>query len=190
MVVMVGRALSALSALALVACATAPAKDTRINTPLHARQFNSIASQYLPRPTTVRIVELDDGSERMAVTADFYGGKYGAVSFFRGQVPAYVARVDKFLEWEAIARERGDALTKDIGRAPSPSAGPAAELSFAFHSGNARAHFLVITFCVLGGCLPDQAIALDPEGARELRALLLRFETGQLKHTPVDQVYK
>lgn len=174
----------------LGACASAPTKETRISTRLEGLEFNSVASQYRTRPTVVKIFEYGDRPDTLLVSVDLYGNRTGWASFFKGLAPAYIAHIDKFLEWEALARERGDALTREIGRAPSPSGGTKADLLFSFHSGNERSHFLTITFCMSMTCATGSGLTLDVAGAKELRALLLRFDAGELKHIPVDQVYK
>lgn len=176
-------------ALTLVACTTLE-QSNRISTRLVGMEFNSIASQHLNRPTFVTIERMSDKATVLRVTMSMYGSKDSYLTFLQGQSAAYVAHIDKFLGWEALAKSRGDALTKDIGRAPAWSNGPSGDLKFVFHSGNAAAHFLAISFCAMGTCLDDQAVYLDAASVQELRRLLLALDGGSLGKASVDSVYK
>lgn len=180
---------SLIVALALVACTTLE-QSNRISTRLVGKEFNSVASRYLDRPTFVAVEHLSDKTTVLRVTMSIYGAKESNLSFIQGKSAAYVVHIDKFLEWEALAKSRGDALTKDIGRAPAWANGLSGDLKFAFHSGNAAAHFLTISFCALGTCLDDQAVYLDAASARELRRLILALDNGSLGKASVDSVYK
>lgn len=176
-------------ALTLVACTTLE-QSNRISTRLVGKEFNSIASRYLDRPTFVAIEQLSDKTTVLRVTMSMYGTKESNLPFMQGKSAAYVMHIDKFLEWEALAKSRGDALTKDIGRAPAWSNGPSGDLKFVFHSGNAAAHFLAISFCAVGTCLDDQTVYLDAASTKELRRLLVALDNGSLRKAGVDSVYK
>lgn len=175
--------------LTLIACTTVD-QSNRISTRLVGREFNSIASRYLDRPTFVAIEHMSDKTTVLRVKMSMYGAKESNLPFIQGKGAAYVGHIDKFLEWEALAKSRGDALTKDIGKAPAWSGGPSGDLKFVFHSGNAAAHFLAISFCSVGTCLDDQAVYLDASSARELRRLILELDNGSLGKASVDSVYK
>lgn len=181
--------LTVILALTLVACTTLE-QSNRISTRLIGKEFNSIASRYLDRPTFVAIERLSDKATVLRVKMSMYGTKESNLPFLQGKSAEYVAHIDKFIQWEALAKSRGDALTKDIGRVPAWSNGPSGELKFVFHSGNAAAHFLAISFCAVGTCLDEQAVYMDAASVQELRRLLLALDDGSLGKASVDSAYK
>lgn len=176
-------------ALTLGACTTLE-QSNRISTRLVGKEFNSIASRYLDRPTFAAIERMSDKATVLRVKMSMYGSKESNLPFLQGRSAAYVAHIDKFLEWEALAKSRGDALTKDIGRVPAWSNGPSGDLKFVFHSGNAATHFLAISFCAAGTCLDNQTVYFDAASVQELRRLLLALDDGSLGKASVDSVYK
>ena len=95
-----------------------------------------MASRYMERPTFVSLEDMSDGRSLMMIRMETYAvpSTYSSLSlspqaadalrnsqlrFLKEQVPGYVAAIDKFLEWAALASERKDAFTKEIGRVPT-----------------------------------------------------------------------
>ena len=171
----------------LAGCATT-SSETRVSTPLRATEFNSISSTYLARPTFVTLADMSDGAKTLRIESDQYHGK-SHITFMRGGVAPAVSQIDKYLEWEAIAMARGDSITKDIGRSPAWSNGGTATINFSMHSGNAKSHYMVMTFCAAGTCLHKDAMFLKRDASIELKRLLLAFDAGQLMPTDAS-VYK
>jgi hypothetical protein len=200
------QSIAIVAALALAAC-TSISQSTRISTPLQAAEFNSLASRYMGKPTFVSTEKMSDGADTLMVHMETYALptalqgstlpastldtlRYSEIRFLKEDVPAYVAAIDKYLQWEALAKERKDQFTKDIARVPAWSqAKGAGFLVFSFHSGNDREHFLVIQIESLG-VLVDGAQFYDESNATELKRLLLAFASDSLQHTDIDSVYK
>jgi hypothetical protein len=177
-------------ALSLASC-TSIKNTTKINSNIHAKEYNSIASQYLARPTFVTIEEMSSNEITLAITMDNYKSTSIPVRFSKTDTASYIAMIDKYLEWEKLARTRGDALTKEIGRSKTWSNGPVSgTLKFTFHSGNSSNHLLAIAFCAAGTCLDDTAIYIDPNNARELKILLQDFSDGKITPKNIDDIYK
>ena len=181
--------LLALFLASLAACTTVE-QSNRVSSKLAAREFNSIAARYLDRPTFVAIERMSDGATLLRVNMSLYGSDTSTLPFIQGKGTAYAAHIDKFLEWEALAKSRGDALTKDIGRAPAWGNAVAGEVKFVFHSGNSMTHFLAVSFCAAGACLDGKAQYFDAEAAKELRRLVLALDAGSLGKSSNETVYK
>ncbi|MDP1540014.1 MAG: hypothetical protein Q8L72_05125 [Moraxellaceae bacterium] len=185
---MKGLALAVIAAL-ISGCAGIQS-STRVDSQIKAFEFNSLASQYMQRPTHSSIETMSTGSSVLLLEMDKYGTGTSQIRFDKAHVESYVALIDKFKAWESLAKARQDALTKEIGRARTWSNIGTGELKFVFHSGNQNSHYLAISFCTVGTCLDDQALYLDLPNANRLTLTLQQLESGQLKHTNVDAIYK
>lgn len=189
------RLLCAIVVLALGVCASAASK-TRVSTELQAEEFNNVSSRYTPKPTSVSIIELKDGTVILSVCMDTYaksqvnplGKSY--INFARKHISEYVAAIDKYLEWAALAIERKDSFTKKIGLVPTHSNIGNGSLKFTFHSGNNQEHFLAIALALPGVTMDEQAHYYDMVNAKELRRLLIAWSLGTLQQTDIDSVYK
>lgn len=176
------------------ACATVQ-NETRVGAGFNAREFNSITSRYEPRPTFARVQSMTGGSEILRLEMDQYGSttlKYGvdinhSIPFRLAETDEYIATIHRYLEWEALASERGDMLDRrEVGRAAAFNNG---DIRFAIYSGNEAAHFLVLTYCAVGVCLDESALYLDRAGAQALIALLERWRAGELAGADLDAIY-
>lgn len=173
-------------------CATVE-RETRIATDFSGRLFNSIASRYLERPTFAAIESISTGQTVLAVRVTRYGrDQFGqtanTVRFAQAAVPAYLAMVEKYLEWAATARDRGDVLTKEIGRAPGWN--DQVQLRFTLHSGNEFAQLLEVASCGLGTCIDDSAVFFDSASAKKLAEMLRRLAAGEIKAVDLNTIYK
>lgn len=97
----------------------------------------------------------------------------------------YLALIDRYDEWRELATERGDSITREIGRAPAWHG----ELKFEFHSGNAQNHYLLISICAVGTCLDDDSLAFDADNVGRLRGILTQWQSGEISTLDVDAVY-
>ena len=179
---------SLLIPILLGGCATVQ-QDSRISANLQAMEFNSVASRYMTRPTFVSVKTLTDGKTILSVTMQGYGPSMAAneLAFARSHVSEYVAAIDKYLEWAQLAKQRNDQLTKEIVRVPTwPESGL---LKFTFHSGNERDHYLSICFGTSIAFLDAYAQSYDEINARELRRLLVDFQSESLKKTD-ESIYR
>ena len=171
-------------------CATI-AESTRLSTNLQAAEFNSVSTDYLPRPTYVSLQTMSDAPTVLAIEMEQYGRAHspGGVRYQFRMVPEaiddYLALIGRYDEWRSLAIERGDAITREIGRAPAWHG----ELKFEFHSGNTTTHYLFISVCAVGTCLDDAAMAFDAVNVGRLRDLLTRWQSGEISALDVDSVY-
>lgn len=185
--------LVAMALAALVSgCMTGTQVETRYPSTIAAREYNSIAARYMDRPTFVVVRALNDGTQVLRVDRQRYTGQVSGFAFIKGHAATYEPLIQKYLEWESMAIARGDALTKEIGRGPTRGmAGQSGgEVKFTFHSGSAKVHYLMLSFCAFGTCLEDDAFYLDRDGATELITLLRRFESGALAPKDTGSVYR
>lgn len=176
-------------ALVLLGCTTIE-QSTRITTNLQAREYNSISARYMNRPTFTSIETMSDSSTVLAISRDNYGNTASPLRFSKDNVPSYISLINKYFEWEKLATSRGDAITKEIGKANSWGNTISGSLKFIFHSGNSAAHYLSISFCAVGTCLEDQALYFDSKNTQELKNLLLVLSSGTVKTESVDSVYR
>ncbi len=192
--------------LALVGCTTVE-QDTRLSTSLTAMEYNDVGARYMPQPTFVSTQKMSDGKSVLMVHMNTYGVphvydnsglspsvldtmKYFELRFSKENVTGYVSAIDKYLEWESLASERKDQLTKEIGQVPTwGNGGSNVLLKFTFHSGNEHEHFLVVSVHSMGIDLEDSQV-YDQQNAKELKRLLLAFASGSLQHTDINSVYK
>jgi len=193
------KVLTSLATIAMISLAsgcTSVATETRIASQLNAHEFNNIASQYMERPTFLSLQTYSDGRTALVIDMDEYGvgpagfemaGDY-ALRLDPAQVDAYVALIDKYLEWEALASSRRDMLDKEIGRAPAAGAQSPGEARFAIYSGNVGANYLMTQFCAVGACINDMFFTRADAG--ELKRVLLALKAGDVSHLNVDSVYK
>ncbi len=181
--------------LVLTACiaqAFTVSKSDRVNTPLQACEFNSIASNYLPRPTSVALEVLSKKHEVLMVQmtpyarSNMFPDGY-QIRLSKSKVPDYVALIEKFLQWSDMATERGDQFTKEIGQADSWR--KRGKYKFTFHSGNASNHYLVITWVFMGTSTDESSLCFNPENADILRQLLIDYSADKLTPTDIDSVY-
>ncbi len=177
----------------LTGCTTVQ-DTTRLSTDLNASEYNSISSQYTRKPTFVSLETFSSGEKVLAVNMKTYAiNEYGMDSstlrYSNQFVDSYIDFANKFLSWEAIATERQDAFTKEIGEAKSWSSGMDGYLKFTFYSGNASNHYLAVTFCTSIICL-DHAHYYDKENVEKLKRLFEQLKSDQFTSTHIDSVYQ
>lgn len=189
---------SAITAIALVACTTV-SSETRIPTRVSASEYNSVAARYMERPTFATIQSLSDGEEVLRLEMDTYGSNVNPTTglatpytlpFDKRFGADYLALIDKFFEWEGIARERGDLIDREIGTASTWSnMGGTGTLKFSIYSASLEGQMLVIEYCVSVGC-SDQSFTFSRTNARELGRLLADFTEGRVGQANLDGVYQ
>lgn len=183
---------------ALLAGCTTMGPETRIPSALQASEFNDVAGQYMARPTFVSIQEFSDGDSSLKVEMDEYGTGYDPllgvntphVTYFgKKYVANYLPLIDKYLEWETLASQRGDLTERTIGETKTRAGGGEMNLRFRFFSSGQADHILIIDQCAFGTCV-DKAMHLDRKNAVVLRSLLADFVSGKIAPTNLDGIYK
>lgn len=184
--------------VALMAACTTLSAETRIPSTLRASEFNETASQYMERPTFVAVQSFSDGNIALQVLVDEYGTGYDPalgiatqhVTYFDKRFIAdYLPLIDKYLEWEALAAQRGDLIEREIGRAKTWGVGGDIELRFGIYSSKASQHLLTIERCALGTCV-NKALDLTRPNASILRSLLVDFAAGRIGQDDTQSIYK
>lgn len=175
--------------LILAGCTTIE-QSTRLSTNLEAREYNSVYAKYMDRPTFTSIEKMSDGNTVLAISRDNYGTTFSPLRFSKDYVSQYTVLIDKYLEWNQLAISRGDAITKDIGKAQTWGNSMSGTLKFTFHSGNSTVHYLSISFCAAGTCLDDQSLYFDSKNARELKNLLVQLGSGLVEAKNENDIYK
>lgn len=113
------------------------------------------------------------------------------LSIKKGNTAPYIAAIDKYLEWEQLAREREDLLTKKIS---SIDYGSGASILARFQSLTKDNH--VVYFGIRSILLGDDTLPtgtselrFDRESALRFKALLKAFGEGSLSEQKADSVY-
>lgn len=192
-----GGTIFGLALVALAGCTTVK-DETRIPSNLSASEFNDVASQYMERPTFVAVQSFSDGRTALRVEMDEYGTGYDPtlkivtphVTYFDKRfVAEYLPLIDKYLEWEALAAQRGDLIERPIGEAKSQGAGAEVTLKFGIYSSSSATHLLVIETCVIGTC-SGKSLSVTRPNAFTLKTLLADFASGKVDQENIDSIYK
>lgn len=162
---------------------------TRISSNVQAMEYNSISANYLERPTFVKLRENMGGEQVLVITMDAYGTENADIYIPPSAAPEVLGFIEKYEEWEALARERGDMITRDIGEVPNFTG---FRLKAEFHSGNEDRHFLVLSQCVWACGLSDGGTSqyFSREQAKNLKSLLSDYISGDIQPTKEDEVYR
>lgn len=180
----------------LSGCTVKTNVESRVSTDLKSHEFNEITSAYMPRPTFVS-VETRNKIKYLHIKTNEYGKigynpkKEKHIYLHKKDINKSVEFIDKFLEWERIASDRKDQISKEIGRikAIEEAAGSAdTDKVFEFYSGNTSVHYLVIS-SDLGMNHKIWDMYFPKEDVLRLRELLIDFKNDKFK--PVEtEVYK
>ena len=84
----------------------------RINSTLQVSRYNSIASQYLPTPTSVIALKMG-GIETLGIEPKNANSMYFSIDY----VDDYLAAISKYIEWQELATNNGDSFKKQISEA-------------------------------------------------------------------------
>lgn len=177
--------LLAVICLSAVGCASsiAPGGTARVDTDVRFLDYNEIHDQYAERPTSVTVNQQRNGNLFLKFQIDLYGQDL-TLWVPQSSVDPFLAALDKFLEWEALASERGDLLDKDIGRVPGYSG---LRIETAFYSGTKERHYMSLEQCSL--VCPGPFVYLNRSQAENVKGLLNRFAAGEITPANTDSVY-
>lgn len=161
-------------------------KPVRIQSTINASQFNEFASQYLERPTWVSYAEYQTIPNRVYIQFRGYGDQDSSRLFFmQDRVDEYFVMIDKYLDWEAKATDRGDILEqKELGKVDAVAG---VKLKFSFYSGNSTNHYLVIEEGLLGSY--NFAMVFDKSNTMTLRKLFEEFKADRIS-APDENIYR
>jgi hypothetical protein len=169
---------------------------TRIHTNVKFFEFNSVASEYMARPTFANIKDYGLKDKILVFEADGYGGRMMEFSVSKEFVDENIEVINKYLKWEETAKSRGDLIDKEIATVRGWDMGPAYSRNhYLFHSGNKDSHYLEVTkgfksifggFDKRAGLIP---VTLDAVNARIIIKELIRYRDGNIS-TPELDAYK
>ncbi len=186
--------ITALMMATLTGCVTTAAdinlQETRVETNVGIAEYNSVASQYLDKPTFAKVMRMNTlEGDTIVYSADAYGStcsKYGCTKSTlefkvnERDLPDVFAAIDKYQAWNKQAIEREDTITKNIVTFES-SYNTTIDYEYSFHSGNSTNHFLVIKTCSFVGC-PDSGVYLNDKSVSQLKAELTKFKSGEFSN--------
>lgn len=163
--------------LFLSACAAGMTDRTMpVDTELQAKMYNSVASQYMNRPTFVDLNIQKSGDKVLDIqVVDYLDNKVHLMVFYR-DMHVYLNAIDKYLEWEEKAKVKRHVFDKVIDTYSSPWG---IDYSFNFHSGNKYTHYLSIGMASNMAVIRDYAgvFVFDRENALILRKLIMNGYT-------------
>lgn len=173
----------------LAACGGLKPGAISVNESLPAMDYNSVSNQYSERHTQIAVQGVVGGEDVLTVYMDSFrpGDSYfRKIMFSRDKVSEYTGLIDKYLEWAEMAVSRQDLLDKEIGFAWGQ---PGMKNQFSIFSASVSRPLLVIKACMPMGCSEPFPQYYDQDGAKDLRALLVKFQNDELKVTD-DSVYQ
>lgn len=175
------------------------AKDkTRLDSNFKAMEFNSVASEYMDRPTFLELITYKKKPSQLWIHTDFIKksdtaramGGYEFVSLSVSAADEYIAAIDKYISWHEIASADGDIINKEIARPMGRK--KSLKVKFGFYSANAKSHFLTLQHCAVGTCL-EPKITFDIVNAKLLKETILTWKSGNLEaitKEEIDDKYK
>jgi hypothetical protein len=174
--------------LILSGCVTYPdSAGTLVSADISALRYNPVLMTYEPQPVFVsRSGETLSFRYKGSTPQDLF------LSIKKGGTAPYIAAIDKYLDWELLARERGDLFTKKISSIDYASG---ASILARFQSLAKDKH--VVSFGIRSKLLGDDTsptgtseLRFDRESALRFKALLAAFEGGSLSDQKSDSVYR
>ena len=162
--------LTALSCALLIGCSSAN-NVSKIPTDVKGMVFNNVASTYMERPTSAYLVDYPNGNQSIEYV----------VKIPSDHASEHLSMLNKFLEWDKLAKSRNDSFSKEIGIAPTTNGYNV----YAFHSGNNNTNVLVSCFSLTNtpGCGIEEAV-FTVDNVKKIIRDVNKLKTGSLK--PVD----
>lgn len=169
--------------LFVVGCQTAD-KVTKIKSQVEGSVYNSVASNFLPMLTTAMLLDFSDGSQALMYQVETYKrdqfGNHEKANFTIAShsVNEHLATLNKFLDWDAKAKSRGDQFTKEIARVKTING----YTVYTFHSGNQYSNLLDVCFTSPENapCL-IQSVTFDVKNVRRIIDDVNKFKDGKFK---------
>lgn len=171
----------------IISACNTPLNTTTTKTPIDfsASTYNSIANQYLSRPTFAELLQKTSGENWINIQMEKYGqNQYGmnflTISFVQTECKTYIDLIDKYLAWEKVASRDKDIIEKKIGSAKSVIF----DIDFNFYSGNSTNHYLGI------GGIGGEYQFYTKDDAIKLKELLSNYMAGKITPTDINAKYK
>ena len=157
--------------------------NRRIATELKTSDFNSLASNFMFRPTSVEYIQYNNDDEYLIVKSSLFGTDSSALFFGKRFSDDYINAIEKYMEWHGTAIARRDMITREISTIDSGMSD--LQYKFSLHSGNESNHYLMVETCTLF-CMSELTQYYDFDNASTLSELIKKFRDGVL--TPLDDL--
>ncbi|WP_348720381.1 hypothetical protein [uncultured Alcanivorax sp.] len=167
----------------IAACGGLKPGAISVNESLPAMDYNSLTNQYSERHTQIAVQGVVGGEDVLTVYMDSFrpGDSYfRKIMFSRDRILEYTGLIDKYLEWAEMSVSRQDMLDKEIGSAWGQ---PGMKNRFSIFSASVDRPLLVIKSCTPMGCSDPYPQYYSQDGAKMLKALLVKFGNNDLKMT-------
>ncbi len=177
--------LVAFLALLVAGCITYP-NFLRVNASVDYCEYSPLMKSDLVVPLVIEV-----SGEALYVKLLSHPTKRTQVVVERRSAQAFVSALDKFLEWHALAEQRGDCLSKRIGGVSYNGF----NYAIRFYTAAEGKHYLLIGVRskILGdGPIEPDALdlSLDSANALRLRNVLMAFSENRLDISNKDGTYK
>ena len=151
----------------------------RINTGLSAVRFNDISRSNYEYPVRVEYTE-----KMLLVYAEGYGSMPSTYMITKKMIPELLESIDKYFEWEKLAVERNETITKRIRSIDYHLT----SLVVDFHSANARTHLFTLGFIMKPSSVYD--LCLTKENVVIFRKLISDYMNDAIQTEKTDSIYK
>lgn len=169
--------------LFVVGCHTAD-KVTKIKSQVEGSVYNSVASNFLPMLTTSMLLDFSDGSQALMYQVDTYKrDQFGSSEKANYTIASYsvndhLLMLNKFIDWDTKAKNRGDQFTKEIGRVKTING----YSIYTFHSGNQYSNLLNVCFTAPESApCTIQSVTFDVKNVKYIIDDVNKFKDGKFK---------
>lgn len=191
------------SILAVTGCTTRAdinLREARFDTGVKISEYNSVASRYLEKATFAKAIRADTiKGDTVKYAAKSYESFYSEGSGYinvkleivvhESDVVHVEKAINKYLEWEQKASEKGDTVDKVILKHDS-GFNSAKGYEYGFYSGNSSTHYLTIANCgVFGSCGKPQ-VFLGKNSVLALQRDLKMLADGTLVNFSASDEYQ
>lgn len=143
--------LIALTSIGLFACSSANNIE-RISTDVKGMVFNDLSATYVERPTKAYLIDYPDGSQSLEYVVEPYRMNTAGIAL---KIPSkhaseHLILLNKFLDWNKLAKSKNDNFSKEIGIVPTTNG----YTIYTFHSSNKETTVLAACFTMTNssGC--------------------------------------
>lgn len=163
--------------LSLMGCSSlTPKKETRFTTSVNISEYNSIANQYMHKPTFGTIQHFNE-YDAYYIKASRYGQGYLGIYITPDNLTSYQTALTKYLKWNEIALNNNDLVDKTIVSFEQSLT----TWKLVFFSGSEKSHYFTVQACTDGLIETCTTMAtLDSLNVKRLLSELDRFKQGTL----------
>lgn len=165
----------------LTACSMAD-RSTKITSQVQGLIYNDIASRYSPRLTQVFLEDFSDGSQALRYMTELFGKNSSGVEYSIYVVSSknadeHLSLLNKFIDWNKKAKDRGDQFEKKIGSAKTVNG----YIQYTFHSSNEYKNLLVTCFSLSEDSMCTDATTFDLSSVNYIISDITKLKNRSLK---------